>query len=167
MGYKSWRTLGVFVALSAFTVGCTNGPQKTSNNLTTNPQSKQQSFPLAGQGQDKNAAQNSPFGQQKSPNLPPMQPPANTIGGTGGLQGSQQSGLNAGNLSMPGQQPALEQFNQLPARQSSVVPVQQTSGSGANPLINQGTSIQNQGFASDPRLPAPNIQPGAGFTGGR
>lgn len=140
MGYKTWRLLSVCVALSAFAVGCTNGPQKTSNGLASNnlQGNKQQqastSFPIAGQDRNLQAQQQQQFGK---PNLPQMQPPPNLTGG--GLQNNQPSGLTPGTIQPTSREiPTIPTFpNSQPVNGGSSLPngpVFPNGGGNVSPL---------------------------------
>jgi hypothetical protein len=169
MGNKPWRTLSVFLALGAFTVGCTNGPQKSTGfGANTQPTGKstqmasqqhQQSFPLAGGQQGAGLQQNSGFNssQQKQPGLPQINPPGNQFNQTTGNPTTNQPNPFAPTGGL-GNQSQLEQFQ-------PIQPIQKTGsqsfppGGGMTPIgggpNNPSNPVApNTGFGSD-RGPQP------------
>jgi hypothetical protein len=149
MGYKPWRTLSVFLALGAFTVGCTNGPQKSTGlGATSQPTGKstqmasqqQQAFPQTN-GQQANF--NIP--PQKQPGLPPISPPGNQLQPTTGIPTSNQT-----NQFTPTSQP-LERFQPLDKTGSQSFP----QGGGMTPIngLNSSNPVApNTGSFGDQRV---------------
>jgi len=164
MGYKPWRILSVFFALSAFTIGCTSGPQKTSNSIGKTDgftQQKQQvagqqqstSFPIANQGNQSNQ-----FNQTKLPQMP--QNP-NAFPNAGGFQNNQ-PGVIPSNVMQTSRDITLPQFPQnSPAQPVGGLP----QNSPVVPPSSFGPAGAGSNFGADQsKLPAPGgINPGPNF----
>lgn len=159
MGYKAWRTLSVFFALGAFTVGCTNGPQKSTNfGANSQPISKNQmaqstAFPQAGQ----QAAQfNIP--PQKQPNLPQINNPPGQFPQTTGL------GNQPGAFSQTGSSGIQGMNNDLPVFPPKNNPPAFPNNSNVNPTggVNNPTA-PNTGFADRRMIEPINTTPPSQF----
>jgi hypothetical protein len=157
MGYKPWRTLSVFLALGAFTVGCTNGPQK-STGLGANSQPVNKNGQLASQQQQQafpqaNGTQaNFNIPPQKQSGLPQMPPVPN--GQTTGIRPPNQPAPFVP-TSGPGNQ-NLEQFQPLDKTGGQSFP----PGGGMTPIgggmSNPSNPVApNTGFGSDRGQPQP------------